>query len=227
MISTTDQRDMLRRSIKVMIAGQQINRDEKQRRKKGWTKLQPKYHAFSHGLDQDRLNFLAYWGKKGKNPGRWQRFIPEDFVDLRPEFSGDHENQMRYFQLTDCHTGIHLRAMNLAYAFIRAVPYRSVEQKANNVPPFNLIVKTIVEHQCHFEYASELQKALADWFLDHTEDIPADDWQMTVPDMRYKLRNISQGKNASEGLPKYEAEKERARQNSLGKARAASSSTVN
>lgn len=227
MIATTEQRDMLRRSIKVMIAGQMINRDEKLRRKKGWKKLQPAVHAFAHGLDKARIDFLIDWRKKGKNPGRWQRFIPEDFVDKRAEYDEHYQAEMKYFQLTECHTGIHLRAMNLAYAFIRAVPYRKVEQKANNVPPFNLIVKTIAEHQVQFEYASELQKALADWFLDHTEEIPADDWQMSVPDMRYKLRNISQGKPALEGLPKYEAEKERQRQESLGKARAASSSTVN
>lgn len=231
MICTTDQRDMLRRSIKVMSAGQTINREEKKRRILGWRRLYPKYHALgtcagAYYTDQRLMKDNGRLPSK-RNPTRWQDYVPADFEDRRAEFLDKHLSDMRFYQLTDFHTGAHLRAMNLAYAFIRSVPYRSVEQKANNAPPFNLIMKTIAEHQVEIEFVSDLEKALADWFLDHTEEIPEDDWQMSIPDMRYKLRNISQGKPALEGLPKYEAEKERQRQEALGKARAASSTTLN
>jgi hypothetical protein len=215
----------LRRSIKVMAAGQTIARQEKNSFKNGWERLHPRYHALLT-LEELEKRLKSMQGTK-TDAQRWQKFVPEDFVDQRGEFIAGHAERMRVFNKSDTSMKAFVRAHNLAYAFLRHKPYRSVEQKAYTPPQLDMVFQVILQNHPDHDFPSQAKKALADWLLDHSEEIPEDDWQYSGT-ARYKLRNMSQGKHPLEGTPKYEemkaakiaAAKESAKADDTGQAQA-------
>jgi hypothetical protein len=194
----------LRRSIKVMAAGQTIARQEKNSFKNGWERLHPRYHA-SLPLEELEKRLESMMGKK-TDAQRWQKFVPVDFLDQRAEFLAGHAERMRAFNRSDTTMKAFIRAHGLAYAFLRHKPYRSVEQKAYTPPDLEMVFQVILQNHPDVDFPSQAKKALADWLLDHSEDIPEGDWQYSGT-ARYKLRNMSQGKHPLEGTPQYESMK--------------------
>jgi hypothetical protein len=191
----------LRRSIKVMAAGQTIARQEKNSFKNGWYRLHPQAHAVLP-LEELEKRLESMKGTK-TDAQRWQKFVPVEFLDQRAEFLAGHAERMRAFNKSDTSMKAFVRAHNLAYAFLRHKPYRSVEQKAYTPPQLEMVFQVILQNHPDQDFPSQAKKALADWLLDHSEEIPEDDWQYSGM-ARYKLRNMSQGKHPLEGTPKYE-----------------------
>ncbi len=199
---TPEQGEHLRRSIKVMAIGQIINREEMAKDKKGYARLHPRHHGTAN-MSLEALD-LAVNADLGESIPSWRDFVPKGFEDKRAEHLPEYQSRMKWKQITHVKMRQILRGHLLAYGFLRGKHYRDIEPKAFEPPKFDILLETICSYIETDKTRNEVVRDLADWLLDSTEEVPEGDWQQ-IENMRYRLRNISQGNHADTGLPKYEA----------------------